>query len=150
MDSRASPGRRPVYFPTKKKSTLRPVPRASSRSEPCDNQDRGIGQVSPLNRCCPVKGRLISEKWKEAWKRNGKMKGSERERREEGSKRERERERERKQKGEKSESFVGIRSTRHGGLIKGLFQSLTESSREEEMIKTRSTLLRVLRLPRAV
>jgi hypothetical protein len=78
------------------------------------------------------------------------MKGSERERREEGSKRERERERERKQKGEKSESFVGIRSTRHGGLIKGLFQSLTESSREEEMIKTRSTLLRVLRLPRAV
>jgi len=44
------------------------------------------------------------------------------------------------QKREKSESFVGIRSTRHGGLIKGLFQSLTESSREGEMIKTRSTL----------
>lgn len=42
-------------------------------------------------------------------------------------------------KREKSESFVGIRSTRHGGLIKGLFQSLTESSREGEMIKTRST-----------
>lgn len=42
---------------------------------------------------------------------------------------------------EKSESFVDIRSTRHGGLIKGLFQSLTESSREEEMIKTQSALL---------
>lgn len=28
----------------------------------------------------------------------------------------------------KSGSFVGIRSTRHGRLIKGLFQSLTESS----------------------
>lgn len=45
------------------------------------------------------------------------------------------------EKREKSESLVGIRSTRHGGLIKGLFQSLTESSREEEMIKTQSTFL---------
>lgn len=32
----------------------------------------------------------------------------------------------------KIQSFVGIRSTRHGGLIKGLFQSLTESSRGRE------------------
>lgn len=38
----------------------------------------------------------------------------------------------------KSGSFVGIRSTRHGRLIKGLFQSLTESSREGEMIKTQT------------
>lgn len=40
----------------------------------------------------------------------------------------------------KSGSFVGIRSTRHGRLIKGLFQSLTESSREGEMIKTQTIL----------
>lgn len=48
--------------------------------------------------------------------------------------------RDRERRRGKSGSFVGIRSTRHGRLIKGLFQSLTESSRGGEMIKTQTSL----------